>query len=149
MYFKRSGRPHVPRPPEPSIHDHRIGQTRGSTAALDMTAHRLSEAKKEPSKPVQQQLYDAIQENGCLRQEAHFYRTCADKAQVMQACVREVAQKMMLSFLLEVEATSELQTLARQLQHTVDEYRACVDAAEEERMSFWGIDRSPEPSGAI
>ena len=56
---------------------------------------------------------------------------------------------MMLSFLLEVEATSELQTLARQLQHTVDEYRAWVDAAEEEWMSFWGIDQSPEPSGAI
>lgn len=138
--YARSSRFHTCRPPEPNVNDHRIGQSKGSTTALEMSAHRLREAKKEPSKSVQQQLYEMVHVNGCLRQEVAFYRDCTERAHAMQAGAREVAQKMMLLSLFEVESPVELQTLAKQLQHVVDRYRASVDAAEEEWMSFWEVD---------
>lgn len=102
--------------------------------ALELNAHRLNEAKPQPRKSVAQQLHDLIRENGHLRQEIQFYLTCTDEAHAMRVGADEVAQKMMLEFLLEGDCLGEPNAighrLAQELQHHLDRYSAAVYEAE-------------------
>jgi hypothetical protein len=86
------------RPPEPNLNDHRIACQNGSTTALQFTAHRLNDAKKQAPGSTTQQLHDLIRENGNLRQEVKYYRTCTGRAHVLRESVHEVAQKMTILF---------------------------------------------------
>lgn len=73
---------------------------------------------------------------GCLRQEVHFYPTCADRAQEMKTGAHTIAQEMMLISLLKTDYPRKLNGLAEELQHHVDKYTATVYKAEEECMAF-------------
>jgi hypothetical protein len=141
------------RPPEPSLNDHRIGCQEGSTTALELMTHRLQAAKEQRPKTEAQRRDDLIRENGNLRQEIQFYRTCTDRAQEMRNGAHEIAQKMMLVFLFEGEHPRELDEvghqLAQELQQHVDNYSAAVYEAEEEWMSFWNVDLSQQPNEMI
>ena len=121
--------------------------------ALELTNHRLKEAKMHPPKSIIEQLQGLIRENGSLRQEIQYYRTCTERAQEMKAGVYGTAQKLMLLFFFEANNPDELNDagyqLAEELQHLVDRYSAAVYEAEEEWMLFWKIDTSQDVENMI
>ena len=141
------------RSPEPNVNDHRIGRYNGSTMTLELIHHRFNEAKTQPPKSVTQELHEVIRENGNLRQEIQYYRSCTDRAQELKAGAYEIAQKMMLVSFFEVDHPGHLNDIGHQLtgelQHHVDRYSAAVYEAEEEWMLFWKVDVSQDVENMI
>ena len=94
----------------------------------------------------EQRLVELWRENGALRSELTFYRTCFDNTIRFVDRVYDISKELFLLYYYQPQSsrteTSDGHRIALELQDAIDDWQAAAMEAEEEWLSLWGIQDS-------
>lgn len=130
------------RPPEVNVVDHIIGLNNGSTVALEASKNRLSLSKQNPPPDLRTRLEEVTRQNGFLRMEVQFYRTCFTAARRLKNRVADLSQQLQVAYYQDGvyrEVTlEEIHKLNSEIIRAMLQFEDEQAAAEDDWLAFWG-----------